>query len=183
MDNSVHWEVIKSESVKLGRFETVFETLALDEKRQGYYSFVKFQKNGVCILPILENSEVLLIEQYRRPFDQWLFELPAGIIDPMEEPQDTARRELMEETGLQADSLVPCGFFYPSPGSTNEQIFLFAAHCSHFSQSRLESTEHIRNHIFKKDEIQQLIQENKIYHAAAVILLQKYLLGLCDSIL
>lgn len=173
----IKWSVKKTQTSKLGRFETVFETLELEGGKEGFYSYVKFAKVGVCILPVLDTGEILLIEQYRRPFHEWLYELPAGTVDEGEQPEETARRELLEETGCVADRLVPWGLFYPSPGSTNERIYLFTAYCHMSEPSRLDKTEHIMVKPTFVKEIHRLLTENKIYHAAAIILLQKFFLN------
>jgi ADP-ribose pyrophosphatase len=83
--------------------------------------------NAVAILP-LNGDRCKLLKQYRYAIDQYLFEAPAGTMEPGEEPLVTARRELIEETGYTAQTIVPKGFIYTTPGYTDEKIFLFEAH-------------------------------------------------------
>jgi ADP-ribose pyrophosphatase len=82
--------------------------------------------NAVAILP-LNGDRCKLLKQYRYAIDQYLFEAPAGTMEPGEEPLVTARRELIEETGYTAQTIVPKGFIYTTPGYTDEKIFLFEA--------------------------------------------------------
>ena len=82
---------------------------------------------GVGIVPLTENGEVLLVRQYRYPYGEVLTEIPAGKRDPGEEPLVTGKRELEEETGMQAAVFEPLGKLYPSPGYFNEVIYLYLA--------------------------------------------------------
>lgn len=82
--------------------------------------------NAVAILPI-QGDRCKLLKQYRYAIDQYIFEAPAGTMEPGEEPQNTAGRELIEETGFTAKTIIPKGFIYTTPGYTDEKIFLFEA--------------------------------------------------------
>jgi ADP-ribose pyrophosphatase len=68
-----------------------------------------------------------LLKQYRYAVDQYIFEAPAGTMEEDEDPIETAQRELIEETGFVAKTIVPKGFIYTTPGYTDEKIFLFEA--------------------------------------------------------
>lgn len=81
---------------------------------------------AVAILPI-EGDDCYLIRQYRFAVDDYIYEAPAGTIDEGEEPHETAYRELIEETGMKAETFVPKGWIYPSPGYTDERIWLYRA--------------------------------------------------------
>jgi len=82
--------------------------------------------NAVAILP-LNGDRCKLLKQYRYAIDQNIFEAPAGTMEPGEDPLETARRELIEETGFTAQTIVSKGFIYTTPGYTDEKIFLFEA--------------------------------------------------------
>jgi ADP-ribose pyrophosphatase len=82
--------------------------------------------NAVAILP-LNGDRCKLLKQYRYAIDQYIFEAPAGTMEPGEDPLVTARRELIEETGFTAQTIVSKGFIYTTPGYTDEKIFLFEA--------------------------------------------------------
>jgi ADP-ribose pyrophosphatase len=91
---------------------------------------------GACaIVPIFENGDVMLIDQYRYPAKKLFLEVPAGKIDSGEHPDDTAKRELLEETGLSANKLEKIGHLYPAIGYADEIIHIYIA------KGLLESTE------------------------------------------
>jgi ADP-ribose pyrophosphatase len=83
-------------------------------------------RNAVAILP-LNGDHCKLLKQYRYAIDQYIFEAPAGTMEPGEDPLETARRELIEETGFAAKTITEKGFIYTTPGYTDEKIFLFEA--------------------------------------------------------
>jgi ADP-ribose pyrophosphatase len=77
--------------------------------------------------PTGEDPQVLLIRQYRYAAGTYLYEVPAGRLEPGESPEACARRELEEETGCRAERVQPLTTIYTTPGFTNERIHLFAA--------------------------------------------------------
>lgn len=81
---------------------------------------------AVTILPIVKNS-ILFVRQYRKAVEEEVLELPAGTREEGEEVFQTARRELLEETGYQAGRLTRYSSFYSSPGYSSEEIHLFLA--------------------------------------------------------
>lgn len=74
-----------------------------------------------------DNPQILLIRQYRYAAGGYLYEIPAGRLDPGEDPADCARRELREETGCSAESLQHLYTMYTTPGFTDEKIHIFLA--------------------------------------------------------
>lgn len=80
--------------------------------------------DAVAMLPI-EGDACVLLRQYRFAIGEWLCEAPAGTMDEGETPLQTARRELIEETGLAGETFVPRGFIWTTPGFTTEKIHLF----------------------------------------------------------
>ena len=82
---------------------------------------------GVVVLPLNDDGTVTVVRQYRYPFSQVLTEIPAGKLDPGEEPRAGALRELKEEVGAQAGELIDLGEIYPSPGFCREVLYLYLA--------------------------------------------------------
>lgn len=82
--------------------------------------------NAVAVLP-LNDDRCKLLKQYRYAIDQYIYEVPAGTMEPGEDPLKTAHRELIEETGFSARTIIQKGFIYTTPGFTDEKIYLFEA--------------------------------------------------------
>jgi ADP-ribose pyrophosphatase len=83
--------------------------------------------DAVVIVALNGEGDVLMVRQYRAPLRRTLLELPAGTIEPGEEPLACAQRELREETGFAADELRPLGDFWTTPGFCTERMFIFLA--------------------------------------------------------
>ena len=82
---------------------------------------------AVALVALLDDERLLLVEQYRHPARRRLLEVPAGTREPGEPPAVTARRELREETGYDAESIVRIGGAWMAPGFTNEYIDIYLA--------------------------------------------------------
>ena len=83
---------------------------------------------AAAVLPITKDGDALLVKQFRYPFDQLLLEIPAGKRDSFtEDPYETAKRELEEETGMQCETLIPLGEYYSSPAILDEVIWVYLA--------------------------------------------------------
>lgn len=83
---------------------------------------------AVCVIPVLEDGRVVMERQYRYPVDQVMLEIPAGKLNSKEENHEAAiRRELEEETGYQAEELIPLGKFYPACAYSDETIWMYLA--------------------------------------------------------
>jgi ADP-ribose pyrophosphatase len=80
---------------------------------------------SVVLIPMPDPEHVILVRQYRYPVDQWLWELPAGSLDPGEEPEAAAKRECHEEIGKVPRRAELVGSFLPTPGYCDEEMFVF----------------------------------------------------------
>lgn len=100
---------------------------------------------GVCVLPIDKNGDVLLVRQFRYPYMKETLEIPAGKRDKTgdHDPIACGKRELKEETGATAGKYTPLGTLYPSPGYTDEVIYMFAATDLSFGEAEPDEDEFI----------------------------------------
>jgi ADP-ribose pyrophosphatase len=118
---------ISSKEVFNGRLLHVF----FDEARlpDGTTSTREWIKHpgASAVLPVFENGDVMLVRQFRYPMAQIFYEVPAGKIDPHEDADSTAHRELKEEAGLRCRNFEYIGHFYPGIGYSDEVIHLYTA--------------------------------------------------------
>lgn len=82
---------------------------------------------GSAIVALNAQREICLLKQYRAVFDEWFWELPAGKRDNEEPPLETARRELLEEAGVEASRWRDLGSMASSPGVFTERVYLYLA--------------------------------------------------------
>lgn len=120
-------------------------------------------KAAVAVLPRLPDGRFLFIRQFRKPAEQILVEVPAGILDDGEEPAASARRELLEETGYAATRLDHAGQIYPSPGYVDERIDVYFAEVSGEPGPRdLDPDERVEVVCLTKDEFIRMIRRGEV---------------------
>ena len=82
---------------------------------------------SAVMMAVDEKKRILLVRQYRLPAEKYLWELPAGRLDPGEKPLQAAKRELIEETGYRARTWTKLASFFVSPGFVQERMTIFLA--------------------------------------------------------
>lgn len=119
-------KTLNSQIVYNGKIITVLKDDV--EVADGHKSFreVVRHSGGIVILAINEDK-ILFVKQFRYPMKEILLELPAGKLEPNENPLEAAKRELEEETGYCANKWSSLGFVYTSPGYSDEKLYLFKA--------------------------------------------------------
>lgn len=98
---------------------------------------------AACVIPMLDKDTVLLVEQWRVGAKRTLWEIPAGTLDPGEDPLTCAARELEEETGYKAGKLEHLFTMYPSPGILDEKMHIFVATGLTKGEQKLDDDEEI----------------------------------------
>ncbi len=124
---------------------------------------------AVVILPLLPDGRVVLIDNYRVAVEETLLELPAGTLEPDEDPVDTAYRELAEETGYRAGSMERLVQFFSSPGILTEQMYLFLASELQAGAMSPEKGEQIRPRIVAWEEALSMAGDGRIHDAKTLV--------------
>lgn len=129
---------------------------------------------AVAIIALNSENKIIMVEQYRKPMDRSMLEIPAGKLEPGEDPEITAARELEEETGYQARSLNHLISFYTSPGFADEIIHLYIGTDIQKVESPLQGDEDefVELHEITLEEALQAIADERIFDAKTVYAIQ-----------
>jgi ADP-ribose pyrophosphatase len=169
--------LISSQHHYTGRVISVKADTVLNPQGETVYRDVVTHPGGVCVLPILPDGRILLIEQYRYATGQVLLEAPAGKLDVEgEAPFEAIQRELWEETGYTAEHWEPWGFIYTAPGFCNERIYLYKAWgLSPSSTPRpIIEDEIIEPKPYTWEALKQIMANNQLEDAKTLALLARY---------
>ncbi len=130
---------------------------------KGWHTYqVVRHPGGVAVLPLHDDGTVTLIRQLRPAVSTVMLELPAGRLDPGEEPVACGMRELAEETGLLAARLDPLGYINTSPGVFDEVIHLFLATDLVQSEASQEDYEDIETVRLPIDDAVEMARDGRI---------------------
>ena len=121
--------------------------------------------------PRSPDPRVLLIRQFRHAADDFIWEIPAGRLDPGETPSTCAHRELEEETGMSADVLSRLTTIYTTPGFTDEKIHLFLAHELKKGTHKREADEFMEVHTRRWSEAMNMIRSGEISDGKTLVAL------------
>lgn len=132
---------------------------------------------GACVLYV-ENESVLFVKQYRYAYAETVCEIPAGKLNQGEDPKIAAARELEEETGVKAARLELIYETYPTPGYTNERIYIYRAFDGVRTQTHLDEGEFLDVEWIPLERVKKMLKRGEIKDAKTIIALQAYLLGL-----
>lgn len=128
---------------------------------------------GVCVAALTEDDELLFVRQFRYPYMEVIPELPAGKLELGEDPFESGKRELEEETGYVAQEYRDMGKFYPSPGYCGEIIHLYAAKDLTPTHQHLDEDEFLSVEKIPLNEAFEMVLENKIRDGKTQALVMK----------
>lgn len=131
---------------------------------------------GACVV-FVKGDSVLLVKQFRYPYGEELLELPAGKLNQGENPELCAFRELEEETGYIPDKLTLLHVMYPSPGYTNEKIYIYLAEKVKDGNVHLDDDEFLNSLFIPLDKVVEMIAGGEIKDAKTIIGIQSYILS------
>jgi len=124
---------------------------------------------SAVMMAVDDRRRILLVRQYRLPARAYLWELPAGRLDPGEKPLTAAKRELQEETGYHARRWKKLISFYPSPGYVSEKMTIFLATDLTAGEAKPMEDERIESKWFSAKQVEQMIHSNKIQDGKTIV--------------
>ncbi|GGH79270.1 ADP-ribose pyrophosphatase [Pullulanibacillus pueri] len=160
--------------------KTIFEGKVIDlrvdtvELPNGETSTREIVKHpgAVAVIALTDEGKLVLVQQYRKPLEKLLFEIPAGKLDPGEALETCALRELEEETGYRCRSIEHVVSFYTSPGFSDELIHIYFTDTLIRGERHLDEDEFLENYEVDLQEALQLLKEKKIDDAKTVYAVQ-----------
>ena len=171
-------QVIASRRIYEGRIVSLRnDTVRLPSGRESVREVVE-HANAVTILPVDDKGRLLLVRQYRLPARAVLLEAPAGNMDDGETPEETAHRELREETGHDCRELKPLPNFYPAPGFSEEFMYCFLATGLFESTADQDEDEDVRLEFHSLEAALTAIQGGEIVDAKTIVAILAYRLSL-----
>ncbi|MBU5263117.1 NUDIX hydrolase [Bacillus atrophaeus] len=129
---------------------------------------------AVAVLAVTDSNKIILVNQYRKPLERTIVEIPAGKLEKGEEPEYTALRELEEETGYTAKKLTKITAFYTSPGFADEIVHLFLAEdLSVLEEKReLDDDEFVEVMEVTLEDALKLVETREVYDAKTAYAIQ-----------
>lgn len=143
------------------------DTVRLPDGSQGAREYIR-HPGAVAVVPLFDDGRVLLERQFRYPHRREFIEIPAGKLEPGEPPLDTAKRELLEETGYVAQEWTRLGVIHTAIAYTDEAIELFVAKQLSLQKRSLDQGEFLEVFSVPFDKAVAMVLEGRITDAKSV---------------
>ncbi|HEX2635613.1 MAG TPA: NUDIX hydrolase [Gemmatimonadales bacterium] len=166
--------LISSERLYTGRIVNLDrDTIRFPDGSSGQLEMLR-HPGASAVVPFLDppghaDPRVLLIRQFRHAADGFIWEVPAGRLDPGEAPEACARRELEEETGMRAGTLERLTTIYTTPGFTDERIHLFQAHGLEQGAQHREADEFMELHELRWSVVMDKVRSGEIQDGKTLV--------------
>ncbi len=162
-------KTMKSDKLYEGKIVNLrIDTVELADRKYSKREIVE-HPGGVAIIPICGDNCLVLVKQYRKAVERFLYEIPAGKLELNEEPRETAVRELKEETGYTANKLTYMYEFYTSPGYCNEKIYMFLGEDLVEGEAVPDSGEFIEHETFNMEDLLKMIDRGEILDGKTIM--------------
>ena len=148
-------------------FSLVNENYTLENGITAHMDFIQ-HPGAAAMVPMLNQKEVILIKQYRHAIRKFIWEIPAGTMDPLESPINCAKRELIEEAGYASNKWHQLGTITPLPGCSNERIHIFLATDLQSAERHLDEDEIIQVHRVACEEALNMLRRGDIQDAKSI---------------
>ena len=166
-------KTIKSDLIYNGRVFNVYsDRVILPDGREADREFIE-HNGGVCILPLLDNGDVIFVKQFRYGIKDTLLEIPAGKREKNEDPRECGLRELKEEIGAEAEEFIFLGECLPTTAYLSERIYMYLAKGLHFSEQKLDDDEFLEIIHIPFEKAIEMVLSGEIKDAKTQIALMK----------
>jgi ADP-ribose pyrophosphatase len=164
------WKCIRSKPAQSFHVFSIRTDTAISPRTGMEHDFYVIEsRNWVNIIPLTNDHQVVMIRQYRHGSREVTLEIPGGLVDPGDTPEEAAARELSEETGYQTEELTKIGVANPNPAIFNNRCYTFMARNVSKTQNPMpDQTEDIEVVLIPLVDIPELIRKGKIDHAIVI---------------
>jgi len=161
--NELTGTTLESRTTYSGRvFTAVSDRVRLPNGRETDLDIVRHPPS-VILIPMPDEGHIILLRQYRYAIDRWLWELPAGNVETGENPDDAARRECAEETGLAPSTVERLGAFFPTPGYCDENMLFYRlTGLMEMGTSCLDADEVLEPHVVLLSDARRMVSDGTI---------------------
>ena len=149
-------------------FKLVRENVTLENGTTTDMEFIE-HPGAAAVIPLLDDSRIVLLKQYRHALKTYIWEIPAGTLDPHEKIIDCAKRELIEETGYSASGWHKLGEITPVPGYSNERIHIYLATELQPAEQHLDADEVIQVQEVEFKDALEMIGKGIIQDAKSIV--------------
>ncbi len=163
-------KILKINTVYDGWLKLKQAEVLLPNSNRMTYTYAE-KSDGVIVLGITEDKKVPVVKQFRVPPQRFFIELPAGLMEDGETPEQTALRELEEESGYKAKSITKLAEIYPTTGIMNFKIHIFFAEKLEKTKQKLDPTEFIETDLMSIEQLEQLVNKGNIDSGVALAFL------------
>ena len=176
MNTDIDEKTLRENKLYEGRIISLYvDDVLLPNGEKGSREYVS-HRGGAAILPVDEDGNVYLVRQFRYPYREEILEIPAGKLEKGEEFYSTAVRELEEETGMKASKMTFLGVLYPTPGYTNEHLYVYLATELTKGKAHLDEDEFVGIVKMPFDEVCEMVRNNRIKDAKTCYAVLRYAL-------
>lgn len=165
------WEILRTRRDRSYRVFSLRTDTARSPRTQEVHDFFVLESSSwVNVIPITADQEVVLVRQYRHGTREVTLEIPGGLIEEGDTPEEAAARELYEETGYRATRWTDLGFVHPNPAIQNNRCYTFLAHDVYPAGTQaLDDKEDIEVLKVPLEDIPGLIRRGLITHALVLV--------------
>ncbi|MEM7334508.1 MAG: NUDIX hydrolase [Chloroflexota bacterium] len=171
-----HWQKLGSKPLSDYRiFKSRQDTRRSPRTNKVHEFYILESPDWMNVIPITSDGNVVFVHQFRHGLEEVTMEIPGGLVDPGEDPLHTASRELMEETGYEAEEILPIGIVTPNPAFLDNICHTFLAfNVKKVAEPQFDGSEDIVVSEVPLTEVPRLIQSQKITHALVVAAFYHY---------
>jgi 8-oxo-dGTP pyrophosphatase MutT (NUDIX family) len=159
------------------RIFTVHESISVSPETEEQHKFYVMETaDWVNVVPVTASNELVCIRQYRHGSEEITLEIPGGMVDPGEEPIESAARECLEETGYETNDLISLGVLNPNPAIFGNRLHTFLApNVTSLAEISNTSTERTEVQLIPMEQVADFLDSGEIDHALVTATLWRML--------